>query len=114
MGNGFKWNVGELNDAHAQTTKPLVTSLATNNVLRVSCKSFKPQNGPTPNEHVKQGLDIVLSEVLLAFICLSTTTKGNCLPIQIAWPHTKPGHILWVSNLFGTSFAYKYVIIDTS
>jgi hypothetical protein len=103
-----------LNYAHAQNTKPIFTSLATNNVLRVSCKSFKSQNSPTPNEHVKEGLDIDLSEVLLALICLSTPTKGNYLPIQIAWFHTKLDHIPWVSNPFRTSFAYKYVIIGTS
>ncbi len=83
-------------------------------MFKVSCKSFKPQNGPTPNEHVKQGLDIVLGEVLFALICLSTPTKGNYIHVQIVWPHTKPGHIPWLSNPFGTSFAYKYVIIGAS
>jgi len=59
MGNGYKWNVGALNDAHTwphtthkkQIVELAIASPTTNIMLGTNCNSIGHQNGPTLHKH---------------------------------------------------------------
>jgi hypothetical protein len=81
-----KWDVGALKGVQTQShtihrkknllnlqlypLPPIVGSTIRwpNNLFQKNCKSIKPQNGPTPHEHVGQGRHVALGRVLPIFI----------------------------------------------
>jgi len=60
-----------------QIAKLVVASFATNTMFRTNYKCVGPQHGPTIHKHVKQGLHVVLGNVLLVFIHFFTLITWN-------------------------------------
>jgi hypothetical protein len=80
-----------------QVIKPVIASHTTKIVLRANYRSIKPQNGPTPHEHVVQGLHIALGMVLPVLTHLSTPVIRNYLPIRTVSPCGQFDSAPWVS-----------------
>jgi hypothetical protein len=76
-----------------QIVELVVASHTTNIVPRTNYGSVKPQNGPTPHEHVVQGLHIALGVVLLVLTRFSTPVIKNYLPIKTISPCGQPDPI---------------------
>jgi hypothetical protein len=66
-----------------QIPKPIITSHATNIILKVNYRFVKPQNGPIIHEHAVQGPHIALGVVLPILAHLSTLVIKKYLPIKI-------------------------------
>jgi hypothetical protein len=64
-----------------QNVELAIASLITSIVFRINYKFVGPQNGPTPFEHTKQSLHILLGKVLSIFIHLATFVVGSHFPI---------------------------------
>jgi hypothetical protein len=79
-----------------QTIEPVVTSHATNIVLRVNYRSVKPQNGPTPHEHVVQSPHVALGMVIPVLAHLSTPVIKNYLIVGIVSPYGQLDFAFWV------------------
>ncbi len=64
---------------------------------RTNYRFVKPQNGPTPHEHVVQGPHIALGMVLPVRADLSTPVILNHVPIETILPCGQPNLIPWMS-----------------
>jgi hypothetical protein len=73
--------LGHIPYTYKQFFELAIASLATNIVYGTNCMSMRPQNGPTPHEHVSQGSHITLGEAQPSLVHLPTSVGGNYLPI---------------------------------
>jgi hypothetical protein len=79
-----------------QIVEPIIASHTTNIMPTSNCRSVRPQNRPTPHEHVVQGPHAILGVILHTLTHLSTHVIKNYLPIKTFLPYGQFDPVPWV------------------
>jgi len=91
-----------------QVVEPIVASHTTTTMPRTNSRFIRPQNGPTPHEHVVQGPHVIMGVILHILTHLSTHVIRNYLPIGTVLPCGQFDLVPWV--LIPSKL---YMLVDT-